>query len=212
MVLVHKYSSTLNSLYKGIHDFKSLKQFSPKVKGASTYSFKYSPNHCFTLGATKWFDTSSNITTILSAAHLKRWTERTESLWWSCLSHNFAKRTMRSHATRKLRHAFTESLKKEGYAPDGSRLPEAGEGEPLYGTAMLGALEAIMKTKMDTLVRQTDQAVAFMIRRQFGDQRSGLPFRFAKMGGKGYGYGTNNGPRPGLKFKETRPRITKGAS
>ncbi|CZR51549.1 uncharacterized protein PAC_01426 [Phialocephala subalpina] len=187
-----------NGVHKGIGDFHSMKQFNPKVKGQYTYSFKYSPNHCFTLGATKWTEHTTNISTILSATHLKRWTERTEPFWWSCLSHNFAKKTVRSHAARRLRHAFEESLKKEGFAPDGNRLPGAEEGEPLYGTAMLGALEGIMKIKMDALVEQVDQAVAFMIRKQFGDRRPGLSFKFGQNGGKRYGYGTTKGSGPGI--------------
>lgn len=76
------------------------------------------------------------------------------------------KRTVRSWVGRRLRVAFIESLRKKGYASDGSSLPGTADKAPIIGTAMLGAVPAILKIKNDSLIEQTDSAVQMMIRQQ----------------------------------------------
>lgn len=78
---------------------------------------------------------------------------------------------MRSYSARRVRQALLESLRKAGYASDGSRLPGTEGRASLYGTLVLGALPSILKTKRDVLLQQTDSVVAYMLRMQFGDRR-----------------------------------------
>jgi hypothetical protein len=68
-----------------------------------------------------------------------------------------------------VRQAFVESLRKQGYASDGSPLP--GIQKPaLYGTAMLGAMEPILKLKSDALIERTDLLVDRIIQSQVRHQ------------------------------------------
>jgi len=151
-----------------ILEYHALQNFTPRWrKGEIALSFKYRNVHCYTLNAIQWTQTSNNHTGVLAARHLQRWAERTDYLWWSALAHtNVGKRTVRSHATRRLRLAFVESLRKAGYASDGSPLPDEENRAPLVGTAMLGATAAMLKTKNDALLEQTDLLVEHMIKQQ----------------------------------------------
>ncbi|KUJ23547.1 uncharacterized protein LY89DRAFT_185625 [Mollisia scopiformis] len=148
-----------------ILDYHALLNFTPKVrKGEAAISLKFRAEHCYTLNAMRWTENSQVQSAILSSIHLKRWAERTDSLWWSALSHMaVGKRTVRSWCARRLRNAFTESLWKEGFAPDGSTLPGSRRRQPMIGTAMLGATPPILKINNDALIEQTDAAVKHMI-------------------------------------------------
>lgn len=152
-----------------ILDYLALKNFHLKCVGAPAIIVRYSNAHCYTLSAKKWTETVAVNESTLAQKHLKRWAERTDSLWWSSLTLPIVgKRTVRSHSARKVRLALVESLRRVGYASDGSRLPGTEERMPLYGTLQLGALPAILKTKTDRLIQQTDLVVAHMLRMQLG--------------------------------------------
>ncbi len=58
--------------------------------------------------------------------------------------------------------AFTESLRKRGYAPDGTRLDKTDNIPVLFGTAQLNPVAAILKAKTEDLTKETDAAVARM--------------------------------------------------
>lgn len=147
-----------------IRGFRTLKHYTIPYKGELALSLKYSNSHAFTLNALKWMDNTQHQTNILAAEHLQKWAERKDSLWWSCLSHmDVGKRTVRSHHARRVRQCFVESLRKQGYASDGSRLPGSEEKPPLFGTVMLGANLPILKTKSDVLAKQTDRVVERLI-------------------------------------------------
>ena len=59
--------------------------------------------------------------------------------------------------------AFTESLKKKGFAPDGNTLAGVEAG-PLTGTAQLTPNEVILKTRLSDLVVQTDAALEAVLK------------------------------------------------
>ncbi|KAE8450325.1 hypothetical protein EG329_006753 [Mollisiaceae sp. DMI_Dod_QoI] len=149
-----------------IFDYYAMRSFTPRVNGGEpAFSFRYRIAHCYTLSAIKW--TENTQINFFAAHHLQRWADRKDSLWWSALSHiTLGKRTVRSHCARRLRQAFAVSLKKEGYAPDGSRLLGTKEKPPLYGTAMFGAVQPILNIKNDALVEQMDDVVALLLSQQ----------------------------------------------
>jgi len=76
------------------------------------------------------------------------------------------KRVVRSWASRRLRHAFTTSLEKKGYARDGTRINGTENESALFGTAQLTPEMSSIKMSYEELVKQTDVAVLEMIRRQ----------------------------------------------
>jgi len=63
---------------------------------------------------------------------------------------------------RRVRHAVVESLRKEGFKPDGTRL-EGKAGDSLYGTAHFTPETTILKMPYTELVKQTDAAVQRMM-------------------------------------------------
>lgn len=92
----------------------------------------------------------------------RRWNTRTDSLWWSAISFlSTAKnRTVRSHAARRVRVAWVESLRKRGYAPDGSVLPGFHNQKPLKGTVQLSPKPAMLTTSSQEVASETDRALA----------------------------------------------------
>lgn len=63
---------------------------------------------------------------------------------------------------RKVRHAVTESLRKQGFRADGTRL-DGSKGRELYGTAQFTPEQPIMKMPFTEVVKQMDVAVSTMI-------------------------------------------------
>jgi hypothetical protein len=62
--------------------------------------------------------------------------------------------------------AFVHSLKKNGYAPDGTRL-EGGQGNgDLFGTAQILAEQPMIKMDQEMVQEQTDKAVLKIIKLQ----------------------------------------------
>ncbi|RDW92437.1 hypothetical protein BP5796_01831 [Coleophoma crateriformis] len=78
-------------------------------------------------------------------------------------SEDAKKRVIRSHLTRKLRQAFVESLKKQGYAKDGTRLPDSTQERDLVGTLQMSAEMALMKMRREEAQKSTDELVKAML-------------------------------------------------
>jgi hypothetical protein len=135
----------------------------------SAFACKYSKEHCYVAPVHPAVEYPTHA---LHLMYVKRWQARTEPFWWNVIARKDIenRKTVRSWAARRLRHAFTESLKKMGYGPDGNRLD--GEGQPLTGTAQLLPHQTIMKRKFVDLVWQTDMAVEAIIRRRNMDKPS----------------------------------------
>ncbi|KAH7336113.1 hypothetical protein BKA65DRAFT_28046 [Rhexocercosporidium sp. MPI-PUGE-AT-0058] len=125
---------------------------------------KYKDARVYNISANRWTEASPN-SFALRDHFSRRWEERKDPFWWSAIAHKFleSKRVVRSYATRKLRQAFTESLRKKGFAPDGNVLDGRG-GKPLTGSAQLTPLEPILKTRQSDLVLQTDVAVEHLLK------------------------------------------------
>jgi hypothetical protein len=174
-----------------------------RIDGVKSFNMSYKPVHAYSL--TAWPRAIDKIDATSLDIYNRRWNTRTDSLWWSAIAYKaFAsKRTVRSYATRKLRVAFVESLKKKGFAPDGARLPSAiarfGTA-PLFGTAQLTPDLPILETKMKDLVLETDKAVQrilnFQDRLSPGSSRNGFP------PGRGRGGGPNPARDNRIPFKQ----------
>jgi hypothetical protein len=82
------------------------------------------------------------------------------------------KRTVRSWTTRRVRNAFKESMNKQGYNVDGTRIEGTENGKDLFGTVQLQPEEPALKMSYKEIVRQTDLAVEEMIQRQNGRDRA----------------------------------------
>lgn len=105
----------------------------------------------------------------LTPKFTKRWAECQDPLRWSTTAKKgFGKRCVRSWAARRLKIAFTESLKKKGYTRNGS--PIEGKERSLMGTAQLLFETEILKTKYTDLLSQTDLTVEEMVRRNQNDK------------------------------------------
>ncbi|PSS22080.1 hypothetical protein M430DRAFT_34087 [Amorphotheca resinae ATCC 22711] len=100
----------------------------------------------------------------------RRWNTRSEPLWVSVIAkkhtgiHN--SRCVRSWLSRRLRIAVNLSLKKNGYAPDGTRLEGPESGNHLWGTAQFLAEQPMIKMSQEQVQEQTDKAVLEIIRLQ----------------------------------------------
>lgn len=133
----------------------------PTLKGAfsNAFSCRFRKIHAYSVTSINWREMAD---VQGETKFSKRWNERTDSLWWTVTSYkSFAdKRVVRTYASRKLRLAFIESLRKKGIAPDGSRLPECDQKlAPVFGTASLHPKIDILTTRMTDLVRDTDNVV-----------------------------------------------------
>jgi hypothetical protein len=130
--------------------------------GVVAFGCRFRNLHAYTANACRLMEQNNSA---VGRIFLQRWAERQDPLWWSCIAFikGFdSKRTRRSWAARRLRTAFVESLKKQGYAANGTRLDGSGR-KPLFGTAQLSPHEPMFKTKIEDLVKQTDIAVAAML-------------------------------------------------
>ncbi|PMD27786.1 hypothetical protein NA56DRAFT_147407 [Hyaloscypha hepaticicola] len=140
----------------------------------SAFQCKYSKEYCYVASVHPAVEYPTHA---LSLMYARRWQTRTEPFWWNVIARKDIEnhRTVRSWAARRLRHAFTESLKKMGYGPDGNRID--GEGQPLIGTAQLLPHQTILKRKYVDLVWQTDMAVKAIIRKRNVDSK---PFELSE--------------------------------
>jgi hypothetical protein len=130
---------------------------------------RFNKDYTYTISAAQSLEHDD---TPLHNLYTRKWQERTDPLWWSVIAKwnlETNKRVIRSWACRKLRIAFVESLKKRGFASDGSRIDGTGEEPSLIGTAQLTPELCILKTKHEYLVQQTDEAVKLIIERQNGN-------------------------------------------
>ncbi|KAG4428608.1 hypothetical protein IFR05_015910 [Cadophora sp. M221] len=191
-----------------ILDFYNLKYLKlPERVPCDTFVIKYKNARVYNLCAMRWTEVSPN-TFPLRDYFFQRWEARKDPFWWSAIAHKFleSKRVVRSHAARKLRLAFTESLRKKGFAPDGNALDGKG-GKPLTGTAQLTPLEAILKTKQSDLVLQTDVAVEHILKfRDGGYNKKGA----GNIKGSGkFTRGWQQEKKP-EKRPEKKPEVTQG--
>ncbi len=138
-----------------------------RLSQVNAFTCKYSKEYCYVASVHPAVEYPSHA---LHLMYARRWQTRTEPFWWNVIARKDIDnhRTVRSWAARRLRHAFTESLKKMGYGPDGNRLD--GEGLPLVGTAQLLPHQTIMNRKFVDLVWQTDMAVKEIIKRRNMDK------------------------------------------
>lgn len=144
-----------------------------KMVGGPTTALvvKYRDAPAYSITARAWLE-SNTATCPIAPYFARRWDERTEPFWWSAITLKNVRsaRTIRTHMNRKIRHAFTESLKKKGYRPDGSRLPGEEDKPPLTGSAHIAPTEEVLRTKMKDLILQTDIAVESILQSQMSGQ------------------------------------------
>lgn len=106
----------------------------------------------------------------------RRWDTRTDPLWWSAIAHKNVgmKRTPRSWAARRVRLAFTNALRRQGYARDGSPIEESGHQSPLRGTLQLAADPGALKATTEQIETEADMVVQSIITAQstgYGNRR-----------------------------------------
>ena len=150
-----------------ILEYTRLKYATPK--GVKAFLMRFNKDYTYTISAAQSLEHDD---TPLHNLFVRKWQERTDPLWWSVIARwnlETNKRVVKSWACRRLRIAFVESLKKRGYASDGSRIDGTGREPPLIGTAQLTPELCILKTKHEDLVQQTDEAVKVIIKRQDRD-------------------------------------------
>jgi hypothetical protein len=132
------------------------------VHGATAFALRFSPKHTYSPTSGRFKPEKLQLKQEWAQ---NRWNERKEPFWWSAVpkretAHHHA--TVRSWMSRRMRNAVVESLKKEGFKPDGTRL-EGRYGGPLYGTAHFTPQTTILKMPYTELVKQTDAAVKRMM-------------------------------------------------
>ena len=141
----------------------------------AAFSWRFARFHAYTYTAVSYLDKPMNP---LYNFAKRRWDARQEPLWFSIIAKKHVgvnnRRCVRSWLARRLRAAFVHSLKKNGYAPDGTRL-EGSQGDNLLGTAQIIAEQPMIKMDKEMVQEQTDKAVLEIIKIQ-----SGLPVRTVK--------------------------------
>jgi hypothetical protein len=129
----------------------------------NAFATRYSKEYCYVAPVHPAVEYPTHA---LHSMYVKRWQARQEPFWWNVIARKDIDnhRTVRTWAARRLRHAFVESLRKKGYAPDGNRID--GNGQPLIGTAQLFPHQTIMRRNFLDLVWQTDLAVDAILKRR----------------------------------------------
>jgi hypothetical protein len=134
-----------------------------------SFAVKFSPFYLFTYTTTLCLQEQSPLYNF----HLKRWETRQEPLWVSFISNNDVgkKRVVKTVTEKRLRGAFINSVKKFGYAKDGTKLEKAlgrfdGNNQNLVGTAQFISQPQLLKTKHEHLQKQMDAVVEQIISRQ----------------------------------------------
>jgi hypothetical protein len=128
--------------------------------GISNILVKYHPNRTY-LYASDRFNNASPITSYTRWADRSAWFKRTDPFWWSVLAKKDSiapRRTLRSYIARKVRNAVKDSLKKNGYKADGTRLVDDGQ-QPLTGTMQIVPLNNVLTMKYADIVRETDVVI-----------------------------------------------------
>jgi len=103
---------------------------------------------------------------------VQAWAQRQEPLWSCFVTTKFKgqegkiKRTLRSWVVRRIRIAFTESMKRHGFTKDGEPLEENGTLAPIFGTVQFMAEEHVVKMKKADLGDQMDYCVKKIISKQ----------------------------------------------
>lgn len=130
------------------------------LPAAYTFALRYSKEYCYVAPAQAAIDYPTHA---LYPKLIKRWDSRREPFWWNCIARKDidSHRTVRSWLSRRLRCAFTESLRKRGYDADGNRID--GIGLPLVGTAQLFPHKTLLVARYADVVFQTDLAVTSII-------------------------------------------------
>ncbi|KAH8811519.1 hypothetical protein F5884DRAFT_278495 [Xylogone sp. PMI_703] len=161
-----------------IQDFSSLKY----IGGVKSFVCRFAPHPAYSALATRILDQQYHP---LQEKLLKRYTSRTDTLWWSCLSFKtVGKRVVRSWLARRLRICFIEALRREGFSRDGSRLND--QKPPLYGTAQLSPDISMVHLSNVELQKEADVAVKHIIRisngarartatKAFGERKGHVP-------------------------------------
>ncbi len=173
------------------------------IPGLSAIYASFRTAHCFTISAVSFADNA--FMPYRESRVRMTWMQRKDSLWWSCIclkQQELGKRVVRSHAARKVRIAFVESLRKIGYASDGSRLPgPAAEEKPeLFGTAQLSPNRVVLNMKPAELVQQSDLLVQAILARQLWAEQGGGSAPI-------YGHKLPSPPKP-RKQTEKQPKRT----
>ncbi|KAL3422306.1 hypothetical protein PVAG01_06462 [Phlyctema vagabunda] len=96
---------------------------------------------------------------------MNRWAQRTDPLWWSSVAFIKASshRVVRSYMSRRVRLAWIESMRKQGWARDGSRLPGSKQQADLVGTLQMNAMISVLKLSPEELERTTDTILQTVI-------------------------------------------------
>jgi len=147
-----------------------------KIQGVNALSARYRKDYVYVTTASRLVE--SNFA--LAPKFDQRWQSRQDTFWWCAIARKEfeSKRVVRSWVTRRLRQAFVESLRKKGYASDGSRIEAAGNKPALFGTAQLFPERPILKMRFMDLVEQTDLVVQQIIRRQGRTEKQGFKSLF----------------------------------
>lgn len=130
------------------------------IRGVNAFATRYTRRYAYASTASKLIDFPG---AALYPKFERRWQTRQEPLWWNVTTRkDFEhKRVVRSWVARRVRQAFVESLRKSGYAQDGSRI--TGSGDPLVGTTQLFPERPILNMKFEEVVLQTDKVVQAII-------------------------------------------------
>jgi len=144
------------------------------------FAVKFAVSHFFTFTTSMALQEPLNP---LQKYNLKRWETRQEPLWTSfvCVKDAAKKVVVKTVLQRRVKGAFRESMRKYGYAQDGTRLKAMGNGNnmenrkrDLVGTAQFMVERHCLKTKHEDLQKQMDDVVQVMIDRQkfiYGDKK-----------------------------------------
>jgi hypothetical protein len=96
----------------------------------------------------------------------RRYMNRTDPLWWSCVVSNRVggnKKVIRGWLANRARAAFKKALKKEGYAENGARLvknsEESAKGD-LFGSIQITIQSQLLHISWTDLCNQADLIVA----------------------------------------------------
>jgi hypothetical protein len=132
----------------------------------AAFLWRFGTFHAYSYAGGSYLDTPQHALYELSK---KRWLAKQEPLWASFVavkSNGENSRCVRSWLARRLRNSFFESLRKRGYAWDGTPLEGGQRKEALYGTVQLLTERAILKIDPKSLEEQTDKVVDKIIRLQ----------------------------------------------
>jgi hypothetical protein len=132
------------------------------IKGVDLFEVRWAPHHAYAV------NTGNAIENPYHPRHLlahRRWNQRTEPLWWNCLTsitEGGKKSVVRGWLNRRTRVAIKNALGRRGYAKDGSRLPDSpadSEKTDLIGSLHLFTTSKMLRAKWDEVSKQADLVV-----------------------------------------------------